>query len=153
MNFEEGKNFKFINEFGIWHDIYLPTLGKEYPMRIYDKFDLLVDGEITESPEDFWAVILDLDGETFAIPISGLILAEKLMNGWVPLKKDSMKKATSKIEITPKQQSNSENLLMFFDSLTRRESRKLLKKLESMAKSDSRGRDIYRKSKNRKTPI
>lgn len=63
-----------------------------------------------------------------------------------------MKKATSKIEITPKQQSNSENLLMFFDSLTRRESRKLLKKLESMAKSDSRGRDIYRKSKNRKTP-
>lgn len=87
MNLKEGKNYKLINEYGIWHDLYNPALGKDYPMRVYSKFSLLVDGEITCSPEDFWIITHDVDGTTFAQPMSGQILSEKLMTlGFVPFK-------------------------------------------------------------------
>lgn len=79
MNLQEGKNFKLVNQFGIWHDVQHRAI-KDKPMRVYGKFDLLVDGETTSSPEDFWLVMHDLDGTTFAVPISGSMLAEKLMS-------------------------------------------------------------------------
>lgn len=88
MNLEEGKNYKLINEFGRFYDLHSPGLGKEYPIRIYGKFDLLVDGKTTRSPEDFWMVTLDLDGTTFAQPVNATILAQKLMTlAFIPLQK------------------------------------------------------------------
>lgn len=80
MNLKEGKNYKLNNEFGRWYDLYNPGLGKAFPMRVYGKFDLLVDGKITASPKDFWLITHDVDGTTFAQPINGNILAEKLMS-------------------------------------------------------------------------
>jgi hypothetical protein len=86
VNLTEGKNYKLINEFGVTHDLFNPGMGKKYPMRVYSKFDLLVDGHITQSPEDFWIIMHDVDGTTFAQPISGYMLAVKLMTlGFVPL--------------------------------------------------------------------
>ena len=83
----EGKNFKLVNEWGIHYDLINPNLGAEFPIRIYGGFDLLVDGTITVSPEDFWIVMLDLDGRPYAQPMNARILAEKLMSGGlIPLK-------------------------------------------------------------------
>lgn len=87
MSLQEGKNYKLVNEFGTWYDIQRRTIeGK--PMRVYGKFDLLVDGNITASPEDFWLVMHDLDDTTFAVPLSGDMLAIKLMTrAFVPIEK------------------------------------------------------------------
>lgn len=88
MTLTAGKNYELVNQFGIHYDLYNPSLGKEHLFRIYGKFDLLVDGTITESPSDFWIVMHDLDGTTFAQPIDGNMLATKLMSlAFVPLDK------------------------------------------------------------------
>lgn len=87
MNLKIGKNFKLINEFGIWHDLFNPALGESYVVRIYGKYDLLVDDKINVSPEDYWIALKDLDGLYFVQPLNACILAEKLMTlGFVPLK-------------------------------------------------------------------
>lgn len=86
MYLKEAKNYQLINQMGRSHDLYNPSLGEKHPMRVYGSFDLLVDGEVTQSPEDFWIVMNDVDGTSFAQPISGRILAEKLMTGLVPVK-------------------------------------------------------------------
>jgi len=92
MNLTEGKNYKLINDFGIHFDLYNPALGTEFPIRIYSKFDLLVEGKLSESSSDFWIVMQDVDGETFAQPINASILAEKLMTlGLIPIKQISNK--------------------------------------------------------------
>lgn len=93
MDLTQGKNFKLLNEFGIHHDLYNPALGKDYLIRIYSKFDLLVDDTIKESPQDYWIVMQDLDGKYFAHPIDAEILAEKLMTlGLVPITQIKMER-------------------------------------------------------------
>lgn len=86
VDMEKGKNFALKNELALWQDLYNPSLGKQVPFRIYGKFDLMVDEDISESPEDYWLVMPDLDGKSFAQPISGYMLADKLMTGgYLPL--------------------------------------------------------------------
>lgn len=88
MDYRNGKNFQLINHVGLWHDLYNPALGEGHIFRVYGEFDLLVDEDITQSPEDFWIVSKDLDNETYAQPISGAVLADKLMTGgYVPVPK------------------------------------------------------------------
>lgn len=90
MNLQEGKNYKLINDFGISYDLFSPSLGKDYPIRIYGKFDLLVDEETAKSSSDFWIVMNDLDGTTFAQPMDGRMLAIKLMTlAYVPFKSNN----------------------------------------------------------------
>lgn len=81
MDLGSGKNFEVVNQVGIAHDLHTPGGPDGLIFRIYDKFDLLVDGHIKESPEDFWLVIPDLDGKSFAVPMDGATLASKLMSG------------------------------------------------------------------------
>jgi len=88
MKLQEAKNYQLINECGISYDLYSPGLRNDFPIRVYGKFDLLVDGKITESPSDFWIAMNDLDGTSFVQPIDGYMLAIKLMTlAYVPLKK------------------------------------------------------------------
>ncbi|PLS19376.1 hypothetical protein CVD28_02880 [Bacillus sp. M6-12] len=89
MNLEEGKNYKLINKVGVSYDLYNPSLGKDYPIRVYGKYDLLVNNDTRESPSDFWIVMPDIDGTTFAQPIDGDSLAIKLMTlAFVPIMKE-----------------------------------------------------------------
>lgn len=86
IDMKNGKNFKLVNQLALWHDLYNPAIGKKMPIRIYSEFDLLVDASVRQSPEDYWLVMPDLDGESFAQPISGHMLADKLMTGgFLPL--------------------------------------------------------------------
>ena len=88
LQLKEGKNFKLTNEWGIHYDLVNPNLGADFPIRIYGGYDLLVDGEITVSPEEYWIVMNDLDGQPYAQPMNAQILASKLMSGGlVPIKK------------------------------------------------------------------
>lgn len=86
MNMDEGKNYILVNQHGISYDLINPNLKEEFLVRVFGKFDLLVDGEITMSPKDFWIAMKDLDGEMFVQPIDGSMLAIKLMSsGFVPV--------------------------------------------------------------------
>lgn len=87
---ESGKNYKVMNEMGISYELVNPHLSEPetFPIRVYGKFDLLVDGNITVSPSDFWIAMKDLDGEMFVQPIDGKMLAIKLMStGFIPVSK------------------------------------------------------------------